>query len=199
MHKFWPTASVILLGSPRILLRRQALRIQEICFGVAAVPRETEWIERAVKEHDKLQGQKLCSLISISSVLICHNCLLSSEGVCVAHSIYGIFYGVDERRLVFRFLVAAVCCALTHILQIWSRDELPFYWRDTRGYFFWGERLQRVTPIIVGHVAGLTWKNRSILYTWQLKLLVTFIAYTQLTNSAEVCIIDCWRRVLDTY
>jgi len=29
--------------------------------------------------------------------------------------------------------------------------------------------------------------------------LVTFIAYTQLTNLPEVCIIDCWRRVLDTH
>ena len=108
-------------------------------------------------------------------------------------------YGVDDRRIVFRFLVAAVCCALTHILQIWSRDELPFYSRDTRGSFFWGERLQRATPIIVGYVAGLTWKNRSIWYTWQFKLLVTFIKYTQPTYSAEVCIIDCWRRVLDTH
>jgi len=75
-----------LLGSPRILLRRHALRIQEICFGVAAVPRETELSETAVKEHNKLEGQKLCSLIFISSVLICPNCLLSSEGVCVAQS-----------------------------------------------------------------------------------------------------------------
>jgi len=59
-----------MLGYPRILLRRHALRIQEICFGVAAVPRETEWSESAVKEHNKLEGQKLCSLIFISSVLI---------------------------------------------------------------------------------------------------------------------------------
>jgi len=75
-----------MLGYPRILLRRHALRIQEICFGVAAVPRETEWSESAVKEHNKLEGQKLCSLIFISSVLIWPNCLLSSEGVCVAQS-----------------------------------------------------------------------------------------------------------------
>jgi hypothetical protein len=27
-------------------------------------------------------------------------------------------YGVDDRRIVFRFLVAAVCCALNHIHQI---------------------------------------------------------------------------------
>ena len=51
MHKIWPTTSVNLLRSPRILLRRHALRFQEICFGVAAVTRETEWSETAVKEQ----------------------------------------------------------------------------------------------------------------------------------------------------
>jgi len=117
---------------------------------------------------------------------------------CLCSSVK-IGYGLGERRIAFRFLVAAVCCALNHIHQIWTRDDLTFYSRDTRCSFFWGERLQWATPIIVGHVAWLTWKNRSIWYTWQLKLLVTFIAYTQLKNSSEVCIINCWRSFLDTH
>ena len=106
--------------------------------------------------------------------LICPNYLPSSEGVCVAQSKYGIGYGVDERMIVVRFLVAAVCCALTHILQIWTRDDITFNSRDTRGSSFWEEKLQKATPIIVGYVASLTWKNCSIWYTWQLKILCTF-------------------------
>ena len=58
----------------RILLRRHVLRFQETCVGVAAVPREAERSETAIKEHNKLCGQKLSTLIRISSVLICRNC-----------------------------------------------------------------------------------------------------------------------------
>ena len=86
MHKIGPTASVSLLRTPRTLLRRHALRYQETCFGVTAVPRETEWSETAVKEHNKLQGQNLSTLICITSVLICQKCLPSTEGVCVPQS-----------------------------------------------------------------------------------------------------------------
>ena len=47
-----------------------ALRFQETCVGVAAVGRETVWSETALKEHNKVHGQKLSKLICISSVLI---------------------------------------------------------------------------------------------------------------------------------
>jgi len=86
MHEIGPRALVSLLCNPRILLRRHALRYQETCFGVAAVPRETEWSETAVKEHNKLQGKNLSTLICITSVLICPKCLPSTEGVCVAQT-----------------------------------------------------------------------------------------------------------------
>ena len=86
MHKILPKASVSLLSTPRILLRRHSLRYQETWFGVTAVPRGTEWSETAVKEHNKLRGQNLSTFTCITSVLICPKYLPSTEGVCVAQS-----------------------------------------------------------------------------------------------------------------
>ena len=78
-----------------------ALRFQETCVGVAAVSREAEWSETAVKVHNKFQGQKIINLICIPSVLISVNYLPSSVGVCVAQSRYGIVYGVEDGGFVF--------------------------------------------------------------------------------------------------
>ena len=74
-----------------------ALRFHESCVGVAAVCRQRVWNETAIKQQNKLHGQKLINLICIPSVLICLNCLPSSVGVCVAQSRNGIGYGVEDR------------------------------------------------------------------------------------------------------
>ena len=76
-----------------------ALRFHETCDGVAAVCRQRVWNETAVKQQNKLHGQKLINLICIPSVLTCLNCLPSSVGVCVAQSRYGIGYGVEDRGI----------------------------------------------------------------------------------------------------
>ena len=165
MHKNWPTSSVSLLRSPRILLRRHALRFQETCFGVTAVRREIDWGETALKEQNKVHGQKLSTLIWISSVLIRPGPLPSLEGVCVAQSRYGVGYGMDDRGMIVRFLVAKIFCTLNHNLQIWSKDDLTFYSTGSRVSFVWVEGIQRVTPVIVVYVAGCKWKYRSIWYT----------------------------------
>ena len=57
-----------------------------ILLWCTSVSRETEWSEKAVKEHNKIQGQNLSTLICIPSVLIRPNILSSSEGVCVAQT-----------------------------------------------------------------------------------------------------------------
>ena len=63
-----------------------ALRFQKACVGVAAVRSERVWSEAALKEQNKGHGQKQSTSISISSVLICLNCLPSSVVFCVAQS-----------------------------------------------------------------------------------------------------------------
>ena len=77
------------------------LRFQETCVGVADICREKVWGEKAVKDHNKFQGQKLINLICIPSELISFNYLPSSVGVCVAQSRYGIDYDGEDRRLDF--------------------------------------------------------------------------------------------------
>ena len=81
---------------------------------------------------------------------------------------------------------------------IQGRPNILF--RGQKGIFRWGEEVQRPTPVIVGYVAGLTWKNRSKWYTQQIKLLCNcYSIYTQLTNLAEGCITDGGSRGLDTH
>ena len=44
------------------------------------------------------------------------------------------------------------------------KGRTTILFKGHQALFFCGDRLQRATPIIVGYVAGLTWKNRSIWY-----------------------------------
>ena len=157
-----------------------ALRFQDTCVGVAAVRSETLWKETAFKEHNKVHEQKLINLICIPSVLIWLNCLSSSVGACVAQSRYGIVYGVNDRGIVFGFL--AICCTLTHIHQMWSRDDLRIYSTDTRCSFVWGSIYKRPHPLMWATSRVSRGKIAVSVIHNNLNYCVIFIAYKKLTN-----------------